>query len=55
MTKCSYCNGTVEEKDSSIIYGTSYGKVWICENYPKCDTYGMYKKQCLKLLSMLKP
>jgi Protein of unknown function (DUF3268). len=38
-TKCPYCASKVVCKDSSIIYGRSYGPVWICSNWPKCDAY----------------
>lgn len=37
--KCPYCGATVECKDSAIIYGRSYGMIWICTNYPNCDAY----------------
>jgi ssDNA-binding Zn-finger/Zn-ribbon topoisomerase 1 len=37
--KCPYCSGNVLLKDSSIIYGKSYGLVYICENYPKCSAF----------------
>ena len=37
---CPYCDGKVELKDSSIIYnGKSFGNVYVCENYPKCDSF----------------
>jgi ssDNA-binding Zn-finger/Zn-ribbon topoisomerase 1 len=39
MLPCPYCGGKIELKDSSIIYGRSYGNVYICENYPKCDAF----------------
>lgn len=41
---CPYCEQPAELKDSSIIYGKSYGDVWICRNYPECDAYvGVHK------------
>ena len=44
IEKCPYCNSTVELRDSSIIYGESYGLVYICSNYPECDAYvGVHK------------
>jgi ssDNA-binding Zn-finger/Zn-ribbon topoisomerase 1 len=39
MLPCPYCGGKIELRDSSIIYGRSYGNVYICENYPKCDAF----------------
>ena len=43
--KCPYCEGEVSLKDSAVIYnGTSYGDVYICENFPECDSYvGVHK------------
>ena len=41
---CPYCNSEVELKDSSVIYGESYGLVYICSKYPECDAYvGVHK------------
>lgn len=42
--KCPYCGQDVVCKDSSIIYGRSYGMVWICSGWPKCDAYVGCKK-----------
>ena len=43
--KCPYDNATVELKDSKMIYGRSYGNVFICSNFPKCNSYvGVHKK-----------
>ena len=39
MLPCPFCGGKVGLKDSSTIYGRSYGNVYICENYPKCDAF----------------
>ena len=42
---CPYCNGNALLKDSKIIYGRSYGNIWICEKYPECDSYcGVHKE-----------
>ena len=39
--KCPYCKGPVEYEDSSIIYGKSYGMIYICH---PCDAYvGVHK------------
>lgn len=42
---CPYCNKKAVVKDSSVIYyGRSFGLVWICPDYPKCDSYvGIHK------------
>ncbi len=41
MTKiiCPYCNAPAKLRDTKVIYGRSYGKAWICVNYPECDAY----------------
>ncbi|MDG1950945.1 MAG: zinc-finger-containing protein [bacterium] len=40
--KCPYCKGETEYKDSSYIYGKSYGMVYLCE---PCDAYvGVHHK-----------
>jgi len=36
---CPYCNGTMQLRDSDVIYGRSYGMVWFCENWPGCDAF----------------
>lgn len=36
---CPYCGEESVLKDSSIIYGKSYGPMYICKNFPKCDSY----------------
>lgn len=41
--KCPYCGGKVKLVSASTIYHSSKfndkGKIWACENYPKCDAY----------------
>lgn len=38
---CSYCGGKTEYFDSSIVYGRSYGMIYICK---PCDAYvGVHK------------
>jgi ssDNA-binding Zn-finger/Zn-ribbon topoisomerase 1 len=51
--KCPYCGGGVVCKDSSIVYGKSYGKIWICSNWPKCDAYVGCQKGSEKPLGRL--
>lgn len=37
---CPYCNAPATLADSAKVYnGRSYGPVWLCTNYPKCDAY----------------
>lgn len=43
--KCPYCGSTIQKSDSKIIYGKSFGDVYICQRYPICDSYvGCHKK-----------
>ena len=42
--KCPYCGGRVKLVSASVIYHSNKykgdgSKVWVCENYPKCDAY----------------
>lgn len=42
--KCPYCGATMVLRDAPYVYPTTkkakdWGSVWVCENYPKCDTY----------------
>ena len=38
--KCPYCQAPAEIRDSAIVYnGRSYGPIWLCSNYPRCDAY----------------
>jgi hypothetical protein len=37
--ECPYCGSKTACVDSSIIYGRSYGPIWICGNHPDCDAY----------------
>jgi len=36
---CPHCGGTAKQVDSIRVYRKSYGMIWICENYPECDSY----------------
>lgn len=37
---CPYCNSNAELKDASCIYRRSgYGMVYVCANFPECDSY----------------
>lgn len=53
LKQCPYCGGKVFLKDSDIIYGKSYGYVYICENFPECDSYVGTHKKTLKPLGRL--
>jgi ssDNA-binding Zn-finger/Zn-ribbon topoisomerase 1 len=38
--KCPYCGRTSRLSDSAEVYqGRSFGKLWLCRNYPDCDAY----------------
>lgn len=39
--KCPYCGGKARLRDYSFIYHNNKykGKVFVCENFPKCDSY----------------
>lgn len=42
---CPYCGRSTSIRDSSVIYGHSYGLALICDGYPECDAYvGTHKK-----------
>lgn len=48
--RCPYCGGHAILSDSSVIYGKSYGMVYICQHYPKCDSYvGVHKGTTIPL------
>ena len=50
IVKCPYCGSEAELKDNKVIYGKSYGRSWICKNYPECDAYvGCHKKTGIPL------
>ncbi len=34
---CPFCNARVSIVDSAKIYGRSYGFIYLCNGYPKCD------------------
>lgn len=36
---CPYDSAPVILADSVLIYGRSYGPIWLCSNYPRCDAY----------------
>ena len=36
---CPYCGKPVVCRDSSMVYGKSYGLIWVCSTWPKCDAY----------------
>lgn len=41
---CPYCSAVARFTDSAAIYGKSYGMVYLCSNYPKCDAFvGVHK------------
>ena len=50
---CPYCNSVVVKEDSEIIYGRSYGDVYICSAYPACNAYVGADKKTGKPLGTL--
>lgn len=42
---CPHCGAKAELRDSSVVYkGRSFGLLYVCQNYPKCDSYvGVHK------------
>lgn len=36
---CPYCGRAARLVDSARVYGTSYGKIWLCSGWPICDAY----------------
>jgi DNA-directed RNA polymerase subunit RPC12/RpoP len=50
---CPYCGERAVLKDSSAVYGRSYGMIYICWNYPQCDAYvGVHRGSTLPLGTM---
>ena len=39
QVKCPYCGSFAELVNSKKVYGKDYGNIWLCSNYPKCDSY----------------
>ena len=37
--KCPYCGTEAKLDDSAVVYRKSYGPIWICGQFPKCDSY----------------
>lgn len=54
---CPYCSSPAIFTDSSVIYGgRSYGMVYLCRNYPQCDSYvGVHKGTTKPLGRMADP
>ena len=50
---CPYCGSEAELVDSKIIYGRSYGMIYLCSNYPACEALVGAHKQSLKPLGRL--
>ena len=36
---CPYCGGAAKLADSKLVYGQSYGFIYLCSNWPNCDSY----------------
>lgn len=39
--KCPYCGGNARLKSASEVHNKPHyeGKMWVCENFPSCDSY----------------
>jgi len=53
MLKCPYCGGKALLRSSLEIYRDDYGYVYVCENYPNCNSYVGTHKKTLKPLGRL--
>jgi hypothetical protein len=41
---CPYCGKLAKLKDSTVVYGQSYGNIYLCTGFPECDSYvGVHK------------
>ena len=50
---CPYCQSVSVLTDSKVIYGKSYGMVYLCLNYPKCDSFVGVHKNSIKPLGRM--
>src|SRR5690242_20477553 len=50
---CPYCGAEVALEDSAMIYGQSYGMVYVCTRYPECDAYVGCHKGTIQALGRL--
>lgn len=51
---CPYCGGESHLADSTRIYsGVSYGPIYLCDGYPRCDAYVGCHKGTTKPLGRL--
>ena len=47
---CPYCGAEIKLRNSIEIYGRDYGYLWVCKNYPQCDSYvGCHKGTTIPL------
>lgn len=37
--KCPECGSEAKLVESTVVYKKDYGWLWVCENYPRCNTY----------------
>ena len=53
--KCPYCGGKAHLRDASSIYHNNRrkGKIYICENFPNCDSYVGCHKNTTKPLGRM--
>lgn len=41
LDKCPYCGASISLKTNDFVYGKKFGNgyVYVCDNYPKCNSY----------------
>ncbi len=37
--RCPYCGGHARLRSSAVVYRRTFGYVYLCEHYPRCDAY----------------
>ena len=53
IRECPYCKSKVVLADSAIVYGRSFGPIYLCSNWPQCDAYVGCHKGTTKPLGRL--
>lgn len=53
ISSCPYCNSKVTLESSVKVYGKDYGLIYLCTQFPKCDSYVGTHKGTTKPLGRL--